>query len=77
MIHDYGETLEAELLVYSPTGVVAEKLRAPRRQLARLENRGHIRNRTRVYYDLWQALGNYWDRVDLVNFKARSMTIVS
>ena len=44
VIHDYGEPLEAELQVYSPTEVVAEKLRATRQQLARLENRGWMRN---------------------------------
>ena len=44
VIHDYGEPLEAELQVYSPTEVVAEKLQATRQQLARLENRGWMRN---------------------------------
>ena len=71
VIHDYGEPLEAELLVYSPTEVVAEKLRASRQQLLRLENRGWMRNRARDYYDLWRVLGNYWDRLDLVDFRAR------
>ena len=68
MIHDYGEPLEAVLQVYSPTEVVAEKLPATRQQLARLENRGWMRNRARDYYDLWQVLGNYWDHLDLVDF---------
>ena len=71
VIHDYGELLNAELQVYSPTEVVAEKLRATRQQLARLENRGWMRNRARDYYDLWRVLGNYWDRLDLVDFHAR------
>ena len=57
MIHDYGERLEAELQVYSPTEVVAEKLRATRQQLALLENRGWTRNRARDYYDLWGSSG--------------------
>ena len=70
VIHDYGERLEAELQVYSPTEVVAEKLRATRQQLARLENRGWTRNRARDYYDLWRVLGHYWDRLDLVDFRA-------
>ena len=70
MIHDYGEPLEAELQVYSPTEVVAEKLRATRQQLARLENRGWMRNRARDYYDLWRVLGHYWDRLNLVDFRA-------
>ena len=71
VIHEYGEPLEAELQVYSPTEVVAEKLRATRQQLARLENRGWMRNRARDYYDLWRVLGHYWDRLDLVDFQAR------
>ena len=71
VIHDYGEPLEAELQVYSPTEVVAEKLRATRQQLAHLENRGWMRNRARDYYDLWRVLGNYWDRLDLLDFRAR------
>lgn len=71
VIHDYGEPLEAELQVYSPMEVVAEKLRASRQQLLRLENRGWMRNRARDYYDLWRVLGNYWDCLDLVDFRAR------
>ena len=57
VVHDYGEPLEAELQVYSATEVVAEKLRATRQQLARLESRGWMRNRARDYYDLWRVLG--------------------
>ena len=30
-----------------------------------------MRNRAWDYYDLWRVLGNYWDRVDLVDFQAR------
>ena len=25
----------------------------------------------RDYYDLWRVLGNYWDRLDLIDFRAR------
>ena len=71
VIHEYGEPLEAELQVYSPTEVVAEKLRAIRQQLERLESRGWMRNRARDYYDLWRVIGNYWDRLDLINFRDR------
>ena len=71
VIHDYGEPLEAELQVYSPTEMVAEKLRATRQQLVRLENRGWMRNRARDYYDLWRVLGDYWDLLDLIDFRAR------
>ena len=71
VIHDYGEPLEAELQVYSPMEMVAEKLRATRQQLVLLESRGWMRNRARDYYDLWRVLGDYWDRLDLVDFHAR------
>ena len=61
VIHDYGEPLEAELQVYSATEMVAEKLRATRQQLVRLESRGWMRNRARDYYDpvegAWRLLG--------------------
>ena len=71
VFHDYGEPLEAELQVYSPTEVVAEKLRAVRQQVERLENRGWMRNRARDYYDLWRVIGSYRDRLDLHNFQDR------
>ena len=63
--------MEAELQVYSATEVVAEKLRATRQQVVRLESRGWSRNRARDYYELWRVLGYYWDRLDLVDFRAR------
>ena len=51
--------------------VVAEKLLATRQQVERLENRSWMRNRARDYYDLWRVMGNYWDRLDLENFRDR------
>ena len=71
VMHGYGEVLNAELQVYSPTEMVAEKLRAVRQQLERLENRGWMRNRARDYYDLWRILGAYRGHLDLVDFRAR------
>ena len=68
VMHGYGEPLDVELQIYSPTEVVAEKLRAIRQQLKLLEQRGWIRNRARDYYDLWRVLGDFGDRVDRVNF---------
>ena len=69
VMHDYGEALNAELQVYSPTEIVAEKLRAIRQQLERLENRGWMRTRARDYYDLWRILGAYQDHLDLGDFR--------
>ena len=88
VIHDYGEPLDVELQVYSPTEVVAEKLRATRQQLARLENRGWMRNRARDYYDLGSSgiTGTAWTwstsvpndkcRLRNVDFAPRSSTSV-
>ena len=70
VMHDYGEALNAELQVYSPTEIVAEKLRAIRQQLDRLENKGWMRTRARDYYDLWRILRAYQDHLDLVDFSA-------
>ena len=50
---------------------MAEKLRATRQQVERLENRSWMRNRARDYYDLWRVMGNYWDRLNLENFRDR------
>ena len=71
VMHGYGELLDVELQIYSPTEVVAEKLRAIRQQLKLLEERGWIRNRARDYYDLWRVLGEFGDSVDRVNFIGR------
>ena len=71
VIHDYGEPLNVELQIYSPTEVVAEKLRAIRQQLKLQEQRGWIRNRARDYYDLWRVLGTFGESVDPVNFRGR------
>ena len=71
VMHGYGEALDAELQVYSPTEMVSEKLRAIRQQLERLETRGWVRNRARDYYDLWRILGAYRDQLDLVDFRDR------
>lgn len=49
-LHDYGEPLAAELVVYSLEEVVAEKLRAILQQLERLDNLDWMRNRARDYY---------------------------
>ncbi len=71
IVHGYDEPLEAELAVYSLEEVVAEKLRSILQQLARLENRGWMRNRARDYYDLWQVLRTYGGDLDLTDFHTR------
>ena len=71
VMHEYGEPMHVEVLVYSLEEVVAEKLRAVLQQVARLESRGWSRNRARDFYDLWRVLGRYWEELDLTDFDVR------
>lgn len=68
VIHEYGEPLEAEVLVYALEEIVAEKLRAILQHIEKLEERGWSRSRARDYYDLWRILGVYKDHMDLSDF---------
>lgn len=68
VLHDYGEPLEAQVLVYSLEEIVAEKLRAVLQHLRALEERGWVRSRARDYYDLWRILG-YGDHLDISGFE--------
>ena len=66
--HQYGESLDVDVQVYSLEEIVAEKLRALLQQAELFERRGWIRSRARDYYDLWRVLGTYGDRMDLADF---------
>ena len=68
IMHEYGESLSAELKVYSLEEIVAEKLRALLQQAELFERRGWSRSRARDYYDLWRVLGTYGDQMELVDF---------
>lgn len=68
VLHDYGESLEVRVPVYSLDEIVAEKLRAILQHMRSLERRGWVRSRARDYYDLWRILGAYRDRLDAANF---------
>ena len=70
VIHEYGEPLSAEVLVYPLEEIVAEKLRALLQQAAMFEARGWSRSRARDYYDLWRVLGTCRDRMDLMGFNS-------
>ena len=70
VVHEYGEPLEAEVLIYSLEEVVAEKLRAILQHADTLERRGWSRSRARDYYDLWRVLGTHRQRLDLTEFDA-------
>lgn len=68
VLHEYGEPLEAPILVYSLEEIVAEKLRAILQHAKALQERGWSRSRARDYYDLWRILGSYKDQLELSGF---------
>lgn len=71
VLHDYDEPLEAEVKVYSPEEIVAEKLRAVLQQTKRLRQGRWIRPRARDNYDLWRVLSTYQGcqrQLDLTDF---------
>ncbi|MFQ5804740.1 MAG: nucleotidyl transferase AbiEii/AbiGii toxin family protein [Candidatus Methylomirabilales bacterium] len=68
VLHDYGEPLGAEVLVYSLDEIVTEKLRAILQHLRALERRGWVRSCARDYYDLWRILSACRDRVGVSDF---------
>ena len=70
VIHDYEESIEAEIKVYSLEEIVAEKLRAILQQMARLRERGWARSRARDYYDIWRIMGRFRDQMDLTEFSS-------
>ena len=70
IIHEYGESLEAEVQVYALEEIVAEKLRAILQHVEKLHERGWSRSRARDYYDLWRVLGAYQDQLDLSDFSS-------
>lgn len=70
MLHEYGEPLQADILVYPLEEIVAEKLRSILQHAEALRERGWSRSRARDYYDLWRILGTYRNRLDLSDFPA-------
>ncbi len=57
LLHNYDESLTAEIQVYPIAEIVAEKLRALLQSKARLAERGWGASRVcRDYYDLWEIL---------------------
>ena len=68
IIHDYEESLDAEIKVYSLEEIIAEKLRAVLQQTERLRERGWTRSRARDYYDIWRILDRYRDQMELDDF---------
>ena len=70
VLHEYGEPLEARVIVYSLEEIVAEKLRALLQHAKKLRERGWSRSRARDYYDLWRIFNAYRDELDLEEFES-------
>ena len=68
IIHEYGESLDAQVKVYTLEKIVAEKLRAILQHTKKLEERGWSRSRARDYYDLWHMFNSCGDKMDLSDF---------
>jgi len=68
IIHDYGEPLAAQVMVYALEEIVAEKLRAILQHVEMLQERGWTRSRARDYYDLWRVLGAFQESLDFSGF---------
>ncbi len=68
ILHDYGETIDETVLVYSIEEIVAEKLRAILQHAAKLRQRGWSRSRARDYYDLWRLFSDYGHEIDAAAF---------
>ena len=70
VLHEYGESVDARVYVYSLEEVVSEKLRAVLHQSKILFERGWARSRARDYYDLWRVLGTCGDALDMTGFQS-------
>jgi len=68
IIHEYGESLNERVLVYSLEEIIAEKLRAILQHVEKLQTRGWSRSRARDYYDLWRVFNSYGEKLDLSDF---------
>lgn len=68
VIHEYGESLNAQVYVYALEEIVAEKLRAILQNIKILQERGWSRSRAKDFYDLWRILKEYRAQLDLSNF---------
>lgn len=65
ILHDYGQAVDGELLVYSLEEIYCEKLRALLQIGIRLRTRGWSRPRSRDFYDLWQIRTNFAAQLDI------------
>lgn len=56
IFHDYGESFQQEVLVYSLEEIILEKLRGILQHTKKLHEKGWTRSRTRDYYDLYRLM---------------------
>lgn len=68
IFHNYEESLEAQVLVYSLEEIVAEKLRSILQHEKIFKRRGWTRSRARDYYDLWRILAAHRTYLDVSDF---------
>lgn len=62
--HGYGEAFDATIASYRLEEIGAEKLRATRQTLAKLQQKGWARSRARDFFDLWHLTRLPADRLD-------------
>ncbi len=67
--HGYDEELEAAIASYALEEIGAEKLRATRQTLSKLEKKGWARSRGRDYFDLWHLTRLPVERLDWSTIK--------
>ncbi|MBA7610343.1 hypothetical protein ES703_17551 [subsurface metagenome] len=65
IIHSYNENIDQEILTYTLEEIVAEKLRAILQHKIKLEERGWAPSRARDYYDIWNILNDFQNRLDV------------
>lgn len=66
LIHEYGEPLDSNIVVYSLEEVVLEKLRAILQHTKKSHEHQWTRSRARDYYDLWCIFNKF--SLDTSNF---------
>lgn len=62
--HGYGEVFDVAIASYILEEIGAEKLRATRQTVAKLEKKGWARSRGRDYFDLWHLTQLPAERID-------------
>lgn len=65
LIHAYDESIDQEIMVYSLEEIILEKLRAILQHTKKLHERDFDRSRARDYYDLWNILRKFEDKLNL------------